>query len=93
MWSTSARRLTSFSRCFEMVFDDLVQNESYGEPSLIGEGLQLLKVLGFDAERMPLLASLFHGPSFLNHQTQYIRTSTIFKRNAVLCLTMLDYAV
>ena len=93
MWLTSARKLTSFSRCFEMVFDDLIEDESYGEPSLIGEGLQLLKVLLFDAQGMPFLACLLHGPSFLNHQAQYIRTSTIFKRNAVLCLTMLDYAV
>ena len=74
-----------------MLLEDLIENESNGEPSHIGEGFQPFK-LGFtNAKGMPLLPSLFHGASFLAHYLEYSRASVIFKRNNDLCLTVRYY--
>lgn len=74
-----------------MLLEKFVENESYGEPSRIGEGLQLLKFARTNADRVPFLPGLLQRSSFLAHQQEYTRRKYIFKRCAVLCLTMLDY--
>src|SRR5690242_6230651 len=71
------------------LIEDLAQDKGNGHPALVRLLLEPLEVLFGDTEGMPLLASLFHGPSFLNHPQEYIGSAKYFQSYSRI---MLDIA-